>query len=456
MTKRGSRSRWGAESGGSTTLRTKIPLRLILGADAERSSVTQSPLPKMLTRTEFIQALRAVSHSRVLFEQITLLLVDINHFEWINSAYGVEVGDSVLHAVSGAIVEAAGCGQVVGRLDGDRFGVIAFATSTNAVDLARAILAKMREPINVAGHTLHITGRVGIGPGRSDDDEPVTAILRDATSALAGAKSGCVHEAIVHADQTSAHIHRLAGICRDLYHGLANRKLRVAYQPIVGLEQCSVVGYESLARLRSRAGDEIPPSLFIPLAEGLGLVEEVEELVLDEASRICSLIASRSPSPVTMAVNVSPRQFTDPELIPLVDKMLRRYSLEPRSLALEVTESVAVDGRASGTIERLQAMGCKVGLDDFGTGQSCLSYLRSLPVDFIKIDRSFVAALETDPKAVKVVATITAMASDLGLVTVAEGIETAGQYDEVRRAGCLLGQGNLFGKPTSIPAPLEN
>ena len=242
-------------------------------------------------------------------------------------------------------------------------------------------------------------------------------------------------------------------IRREIGHALDTERLRLVYQPIVALTQRTIVGYEALLRWRMSNGTEVATEDFVSVAERLGFIEQIGRWALDQAiGQVSRFDASTATAPI-VAVNLAARQFADPRLVKVVARSLTRYDVAPSRLALEITESLAVSvPNARETIRDLRSFGCHVGLDDFGTGQSCLSYLRSLPIDFIKIDRSFVAEVTTDERAARLIETIIRMAHDLGHCTVAEGIEDDTQCEGLRAAGCSFGQGYLFGYPATPEA----
>jgi len=282
--------------------------------------------------------------------------------------------------------------------------------------------------------------------------------MRCATAALSVAKQEDAEEPVLCSLSDLALVKRRARIRRELYEAFARRQLRVAYQPVVELSTRSVVGFEALSRWSLPDGLQVSPPEFVSVAEEIGLIKDLGRWVLTEAIHAISSLDPEAGRPLAIAVNLSPRQFSDPHLISELTRILSATGFDPSRISLEITERLAVDDdRAGKTIRALRDLGCHVGLDDFGTGQSCLSYLRLLPVDFVKVDGSFVAQLGKDARADRLVSTIAAMARDLGLETVVEGVETEAQYQHAASAGCTYGQGYLFGKPvfqselTSVP-----
>ncbi len=403
----------------------------------------------VLHRADFLTRLEMAAHVATATPEQALLLLDINDFQSVNDAFGTDVGDSVLQVIAHRLLVRTGPGTVVGTLGGDRFGVLAEVCSgSSAVGLGQELLALVASPIRVHSYDVAMTGRVGIsllvgGPNAA------SSVLRHATKALRDAKAASAVRAVVCAPASGSSDAR-AVIRREIGHTIDTERLRLVYQPIVALSQRTIVGYEALLRWRTPDGTEVATEEFVAVAESLGFIEQIGRWALDQAIGQLSRFDATAATPPIMAVNLSARQFADPRLVDIVASSLARYDVAPSRLALEITESLAVnDPNARETIRDLRNFGCHVGLDDFGTGQSCLSYLRSLPIDFIKIDQSFVAEVTTDERAARLIDTIIRMAHDLGHCTVAEGIEDDAQYEGLRAALCSFGQGHLFGYPTA-------
>lgn len=407
-----------------------------------------APLGHVLSRREFLRMLEVLGRFARGRRQLVLLLVDVSRFDWVNDAFGPETGDRVLGVLAEAIRRVAGATSVVGRLDGDQFGILAFvASQTAALSMAEELLAIVRAPLTLGGDTIRLKARVGISPFVVHDD-PVAATLRYAGAALAEAKRRDCAEPVLSSSPDREAADRRAATYRSLPTALEGRELRVAYQDIVELRTGATEGQEALLRWRTRDGLDIGPEEIVPVAEEIGLIGPLGRWVLDEAVSTVAARTAAAGRQMSVAVNLSACQFGNPALVSDVARTLERHGLAPSQLAIEVTETLAVDEqRAKRIFKDIRALGCRVGLDDFGTGQSCLSYLRSLPIDFIKIDRSFVVELDRDRRAQRLVHTIVVLARDLGLVTVAEGVETEAQRLAAVEAGCRYGQGFLFGRP---------
>lgn len=426
----------------------------LLRTSGEKSTRTSVSNPRaVLDRTEFLARLDAANHVQRATLTSALLLLDINDFQSVNDAFGTNAADSVLDIVANRLLAAVPAGALVGRLGGDRFGILAGVRSEDdAVRLGRKLLTLVASPICACTYDVALTGRVGISL-LGEQYDAADCALRHATTALRKARVPSALRAVVCAPAVSDPFDKRAAIRREVGHLLDMERLRLVYQPIVSLSDQRIVGYEALLRWRMPDGTQVSEE-FVAVAESLGLIEQIGRWALDETiGRLSELEGGNSglDSEPIMAVNLSARQFADPTLVEHVARSLTRHDTAPSRLALEITESLAVnDPGAKETIGALRNLGCHVGLDDFGTGQSCLSYLRSLPIDFIKIDRTFVAEVVTDEKARCLIQTIIRMAHDLGHCTVAEGIEDHVQMDSLQQAGCSFGQGYLFGYPGEI------
>ncbi|HZU79728.1 MAG TPA: bifunctional diguanylate cyclase/phosphodiesterase [Acidimicrobiales bacterium] len=410
------------------------------------------PAKSVFSRAEFLNTLEVFGDLEAHRWRLYVLLVDITRFGWVNDAYGYDVGDRVLEVVADRIVHDVYPEAVVGRLDGDEFGILVFSQSEQDVAvMARRLLASLRMPVVVGDLRVRVSARVGISPFVRHL-RPAVSTLRYANAALTAARDRDCDEPVFCPPELHSSLDARAWVRGNLDKAFESGQLRVAYQPIVSLVRREIVGHEALLRWPRPEGAGISPADFVPVAEEIDLIGEIGGWVLDEALFVASTMSSIAPRNLTMSVNLSPRQLTHPRLVSHVEQALARHGTDPASVAFEITERLMVEeADAARVLEALRGIGCRVGIDDFGTGWSCLSYLRSLPVDFIKVDRSFVSALDEDPRAVRLVATIATMARDLGLTTLAEGIETEGQYDNALMAGCTHGQGYLFGRPNFHP-----
>jgi diguanylate cyclase (GGDEF)-like protein len=405
----------------------------------------------VLPRPDFLQALRESSDESGSGEYSIFLELDIHHLDWINEAFGVEAGDRAIEHVASILLAVIGDKGLVGRIDGDEFGILLSTFSRlEAMELAAEAIERAKEPVLYGDQKVSIDVRVGLSVVMRGED-PVSATLRHARLALDQAKESAVNRPVFSFwENDQQRLHRM--IRRDLPIAVVARQLRLEYQPILWLKNLTVAGFEALLRWQADDGQNVPPASFIPFAEDSGLVVPIGKWVMEEVTRIVPSITTDDGGLPFVSMNLSPRQFDDPDFIAGIEAHLAHTHVSPVRLAFELSERQILDfDRATRTLEAIRNLGCSVGLDNFGTGKSCLNYLQSMPADFIKIDGSFIRAMDKDPKAVRLVRTMTSLAHDLGLTTVAEGIETQAQYEEAVLAGCGFGQGFLFGRSTQRP-----
>jgi diguanylate cyclase (GGDEF)-like protein len=405
----------------------------------------------VLPRPDFLQALRESSDESGSGEYSIFLELDIHHLDWINEAFGVEAGDRAIEHVGSILLAVIGDKGLVGRIDGDEFGILLSTFSRlEAMELAAEAIERAKEPVLYGDQKISIDVRVGLSVVMQGED-PVSATLRHARHALDQAKESAVNRPVFSFwENDQQRLHRM--IRRDLPIAVVARQLRLEYQPILWLKNLTVAGFEALLRWQTDDGQNVPPASFIPFAEDSGLVVPIGKWVMEEVTRIVPSITTDDGGLPFVSMNLSPRQFDDPDFIAGIEAHLAHTHVSPVRLAFELSERQILDfDRATRTLEAIRNLGCSVGLDNFGTGKSCLNYLQSMPADFIKIDGSFIRAMDKDPKAVRLVRTMTSLAHDLGLTTVAEGIETQAQYEEAVLAGCGFGQGFLFGRSTQRP-----
>jgi diguanylate cyclase (GGDEF)-like protein/PAS domain S-box-containing protein len=386
---------------------------------------------------------------------VAVLFLDLDRFKVVNDSLGHDVGDQLLAAVGRLLRDCVRRGDTVARLGGDEFTILLedVATTADAAHVAERIMAAMQAPFRLAGHEVCVSASIGIALSGGHTAEPED-LLRDADAALYRSKNrGKARYEVFDASMHARALERLQ-LENDLRHGIEQGDLRVYYQPIVNLGTGRITGVEALARWLHPTHGFIPPGEFIPLAEESSLILPLSRWVLSAACRQAAAWHGRYPDApaITVAVNLSVRQFQHPALVEEVAGVLRETGLDPRCLSLEITESMMMEtAEATNAILRdLKALGVKLAIDDFGTGYSSLGYLKRFPVDTLKIDRTFVAGLGQDPEDTAIVHAVIRLAHTLGLEVTAEGIETAAQADNLRATGCELGQGYHFAKP--LPA----
>ena len=380
-----------------------------------------------------------------------ILLIDLDRFKFVNDAHGHPTGDAVLKLAATRLRSVVREGDLVARLGGDEFALVLgqdrsatqFPQELDAV--AARIVATLAEPFVLGdGRSVQIGASVGIA--RSDEPlTPVSELMQRADVALSRAKVDGRNCFRTFEPGMDAEVRARALLESDLRQAISENAIVPYYQPLVDLETGAPVGVEMLARWPHPTRGMIPPDAFIPLAEELGLIGSLTERLL---LRACREVAGWS-SEITLACNLSPLQLRDPGLPQAIRDVLAATGFPPSRLELEVTESALVGDLdlARGSLAQLKALGVRLALDDFGTGYSSLRHLQTLPFDKIKIDRSFVAAMADDPESGKIVSAVVGLGHSLGLVTIAEGIETEEIAGLLRTLGCDIGQGWLFGRP---------
>jgi diguanylate cyclase (GGDEF)-like protein/PAS domain S-box-containing protein len=383
-----------------------------------------------------------------------ILFLDIDHFKLVNDSLGHHVGDELLVSLAPRLKQALRSSDTVARFGGDEFGILLedIASERDAIETAERIAAIFARPFVLSGSEHFVTTSIGIalaGGGEQADE-----LIRDADAAMYRAKDrGRARYEVFDEGMRGRAIERLR-VENDLRRALERDELRLEYQPVVSLRNFSIVGVEALLRWRHPERGEIPPSEFIPIAEENGLIEPIGRWVLEHACRQAAEWYDARPdaAPLTMSVNLSAVQVARRSLPDIVGAALRSTGLDPACLSLEITETVMVrDAEGLGdALKALKALGVRLVLDDFGTGYSSLSYLTRLPLDVLKVDRSFVDGLGSEPRDTAITETIIAMSRALSLDVVAEGVETSQHVSELSRLGCGLAQGFHFSR--AVPA----
>ena len=380
--------------------------------------------------------------------KFAVLFLDLDRFKLVNDSLGHRAGDELLVQIARRLESCRRAGDTVARLGGDEFTLLVegVAGEEEAIAVAERVHRALSPPFLVEGHEVFAGASIGIALG-GPDTERVEHLLRDADTAMYRAKVRSTRHAVF---DSSMHQRAMAALRleNELRRALERGELRVHYQPIVDLRSGRTVGVEALVRWEHRDRGLVPPGEFIPLAEETGLVVPLGRWVLEEACRALSVL----PEALTLSVNLSGRQLLQPEFGEQLAAMLSRCGLHPGRLRLELTESMLIGNGAAAieALDKLRATGVRLCIDDFGTGYSSLSYLHELPIDSLKIDRSFIGAMVGDERKIKIVQTILMLGKGLGIEVVAEGVETAEQADVLRRLGCERAQGYFFSRPGAL------
>jgi diguanylate cyclase (GGDEF)-like protein len=425
-------------------------LKLALNSMARLAS--EDSLTGLLNRRGFQSALQDVDeHSgRTLKrpDQIgyAILLLDLDRFKVINDTLGHRIGDLLLQATARRLESALPRTHILARLGGDEFAVLARNVKTRAEldGLAQCLTQAIREPFEFEGYRVRATISIGLAVGPTDGAS-AEHLLMAADLALYAAKE---HSRDNYQFYQRSMAKELAGR-RDIETGLREAlerdQLELHFQPIVRLRDSKIVAFEALARWNHPRKGLIPPSDFIPVAEDTGLMPAIGEWVLITA---CRQIA-QLPDDVSVAINLSPTQFSATDLIDTVRRALSESGLAPRRLELEITERLLLESskQTLSILRELRQVGVKIALDDFGTGYSSMSYLRKFPLDKIKIDHCFVSEIETGSDEVPIIRAVLSIARAFGMEVTAEGVETDIQKDFLTALGCDSAQGYLFARP---------
>jgi diguanylate cyclase (GGDEF)-like protein len=404
----------------------------------------RDPLTELPNRNEFIRVLETTStdveSSRV------AVLIDLVHFSDINSGLGHEIGNELLVAVANRLKMAFAGDGIVARVDADVFGVI----GDEYVLTPQSALAVFDSPFNTKEQVLTINANVGVGR-LSELGSQGSDSLKRLYIALNSAKKRPSRYFDYYAAAMEHETEKRLQLIRQLRIDFALQKLRIWYQPQYDLGTRKIVCLEALLRWPQADGSFISPVVFIPLAEYSGLIVSIGAWVLEQACAQLAQFRSANIESIKIAVNVSMPQFRSPLFIPQVAGAIKRYAIQPGELELEITESILMDDPeiVINCLKKLKTLGVKISIDDFGTGYSSLSYLRRLPLDKIKVDRSFVKDMES-PGGAAIVETIVHLGDRLDLLTIAEGIETEEQEAAMIKMGCVEGQGYLFAKPMPL------
>ncbi|MDR7269781.1 diguanylate cyclase (GGDEF)-like protein [Pelomonas saccharophila] len=377
-----------------------------------------------------------------------VLMLDLDRFKHVNDVLGHDVGDRLLQSVAERLQAlCAPAHSVLARLSGDEFAILLAHTDAHAAsEAALAILKDFERPLQIDNETIDLGAGIGIAlfPEHGHD---VNLLLGRAELAMYAAKSRQCGSLIYHA-QLDAGSQESLSLLTELRHAVEDNELRLFLQPKIDLQKGHVVGAEALVRWQHPTRGLVPPMQFIPFAEQTGFIRMLSAWVLSGAARFAREAADAGLA-LRLSVNLSTRDLMDQDLPAKIEAMLTPLQVAPASLCLEITESAIMDDpeRALSTLEHLHAMGFKLSIDDFGTGYSSLAYLKRLPVDELKIDKSFVMAMERDLDDARIVRSTIELAHNLGLSVVAEGLETVKAWAMLAHLGCDEGQGYYIGKP---------
>ncbi|HKW45021.1 MAG TPA: EAL domain-containing protein, partial [Candidatus Eremiobacteraceae bacterium] len=448
--------------------RTIAVIRMIQNIEARkraedrlRFDATHDALTGLHNRKHFDDAMdKAVSASRSAgAPSFALLMIDLDGFKQINDTRGHAVGDEALAEVGRRLRAFNGTEILLSRYGGDEFTAIVsgLRTADSAVMLARAIQNALHEPMAIQGAQMLLSASTGICLWSSEFADG-DALLQAADSAAYRAKSAGRGRWALYDTSMAKDDQYRREIGAGLREALDGGELDIVFQPIVALRDRTCVGFESLVRWNHRSLGSVPPSAFIPVAEKMGLIGEIGEWMLRQACQQLAMWRSCHDLPgFKINVNVSAQQMSDPDFASLVDSVLKETRLDPKRIALELTETAIFDSREQGskTLEALRRIGSPIMLDDFGTGFSSLAHLQKVRMDALKIDQSFVRGENGGLASAPIVEMLIALSRTLGIDVVAEGVETETQAEMLAAMGCSAAQGYLFARPLSAAEAID-
>jgi diguanylate cyclase (GGDEF)-like protein/PAS domain S-box-containing protein len=394
---------------------------------------------------------------------VVVVTVDIDDFKLVNDSLGHHAGDDLLVQFAHRLGDATRDTDLIARPGGDEFLLLLGdlertspleggleGTSMIAESIASRIQDALRRPFTVDGTELYVTASLGIS-AYPDDAPDAATLLKNAETAMFRSKRSGPGGYVIHSTGDADSIHRLS-LSTRLRRAVEEEQWTLHYQPVIDLRSAKTTGVEALIRWPDARGGLIPPAEFIPLAEEMGLIEAIGAWVIEEVSRQGAAWRAEGLD-LEIAFNLSPRQLWQEDLADRILTPIRRAGMDPERVTVEVTESTAMTNpdRTLGILQDLHDRGLRLAIDDFGTGYSSLARLRYMPVHVLKIDRSFVHDLDRDAQNASMVSAMVALASNLGMTAVAEGIETDAEWRALTARGCTVGQGFFFSPP--VPAP---
>jgi diguanylate cyclase (GGDEF)-like protein len=394
-------------------------------------------LTGLANRTNFMEKLEeAGARLRRRHETFTVFMLDLDRFTVVNDTLGHLAGDTLLKQTADRLMKALRETDLVARLGGDEFAIIQAGEADQlgaAVELAKRIITLISAPYDLHGNMVTIGTSIGIAMAREPDVDPDT-LMKQADLALYAIKGTNRGTYQFYQESINKDFNERRQIEAYLREAIERKELELYYQPIINVRRNAVSGFEALVRWR-----QVPPAVFIPVAEDSGLIVRLGEWALLEA---CSN-ATKWPNDAKVAVNLSPAQFTAPNLFEMIEQTLAKTGLAPHRLELEITERIFMENTeyTLATLRRIKSLGVRIALDGFGTGYSSLSYLRIFPFDKIKLDRAFASDLSERDELIVIVRVVVSIARALGMTTAAEGVETDAQCESLATLGCDEVQG---------------
>lgn len=409
------------------------------------------PLTDLPNRVLFVDRVnQAMITARRYQKNVAVMFLDLDNFKRINDTLGHAIGDDLLRAVAGRLKKTLYETDTLTRVGGDEFTILlsGLEQPNDAVKVADKIFAALKEPFQIAGHDLYMTSSMGIAIFPTDGIDCET-LLKNADTAMYQAKEKGKNHYRLYSSSMSVRAFERLILENSLRRALEKGEMEVYYQPIVDIKTNTMIATEALLRWRHPQFGLVGPSEFIPIAEETGLIISLGEWVMRQAClQICEW-QRQGFKPIRCSVNLSDRQFNDTDMVSVVKTVIKDTGINPHYLELELTEGMIMKNleEAVDTLSRLKEMGVHISIDDFGTGHSSLNYIKHLPLDLLKIDRSFISDISTDPEDAAIAKAIISMAHNLKLQVTAEGVETEQQLNILRSYDCDFMQGYYFSKP---------
>jgi diguanylate cyclase (GGDEF)-like protein len=441
---------------------TEMQLRQLL-SDREvreqrlRHESVHDPLTGLPNRALFMKRLADATHRARRGQDglFAVLFLDVDGFKLVNDSMGHHVGDEMLVTIARRLEGCVRGGDIVARLGGDEFAILLerIVDVRDAAMVAERVQVALHAPLSVGGYEHVTSASIGVALSTGANERP-EYVLRSADIAMYRAKnSGRGHYEMFDRAMHAEALTRLQ-IETDLRHAFERNEFFLQYQPIISLRDGHIIGAEALVRWRHFERGIVSPATFVPVAEDTGLVVPLGRWVLREACQQARAWQHRGQDgkPFSISVNLSVREFGQPDLVKAVAAILEETGLPASALRIEITESAIIGQKhpAIETVEQLRALGVEIHLDDFGTGYSALSYLHRLPLDAVKVDRAFTSSIDLEERPLHVVKAIISLAHAIGLAVVAEGVANARQLELLRGMGCDLAQGFIFSRPCNV------
>jgi len=395
----------------------------------------------------------AITHAQRSGTLAALLYLDLDQFKRVNDTLGHEMGDVLLQEVATRLSQCVRSGDTVGRPGGDEFTMLLtdIRAPTDAGYVADKVLESLRSPINLSGHQIVITTSIGITIIPEDGTEP-NVLMKNADLAMYRAKDHGRNNYQFYSEEMNTNAVRRLRTEYELRRALERSEFELFFQPKVRLTDQQLMGVECLIRWRHPERGLLTPDEFIDVAEENGAIVDIGTWVIEQACEAAGRFSEVSGRDIEIAINISPRQFKDPNLVANIRRAMRERGMNPGTLEIEITETMLMGDieAANQTVQKLHEIGVKLAIDDFGTGYSSLNYLKKFPINTVKVDRSFITDIPDSADDCAITAAVIAMAHQLNMEVVAEGVESKAQLEFLQEHGCEYAQGYLFSKPVPL------